>query len=160
MSNARHQRLVWRSTGTLRCESNAMSIGICFSCLLARNARCPVSLYLFCVDMKAPSCSRAYYVAICVAVLSLLYLVLTPAGSQRKPHALVARRDTEFLHTDIALGSNHSIFQRDEYSCSKDKPCSNHACCGESGYCGYGPTYCGKGCTFVADKMSMRDRWG
>ena len=29
------------------------------------------------------------------------------------------------------------------YTCSEKKPCSNGACCGKSGYCGYGPTYCG-----------------
>ncbi|SMQ53701.1 unnamed protein product [Zymoseptoria tritici ST99CH_3D7] len=34
----------------------------------------------------------------------------------------------------------------DEYSCSKEKPCGNGACCGGSGFCGYGPTYCGKDC--------------
>ncbi|CAE6441266.1 unnamed protein product [Rhizoctonia solani] len=34
----------------------------------------------------------------------------------------------------------------DDYSCSAAKPCANGACCGESGFCGYGPTYCGTGC--------------
>jgi len=33
----------------------------------------------------------------------------------------------------------------DTYSCDKSNPCSNGACCGASGYCGYGPTYCGTG---------------
>ena len=33
-----------------------------------------------------------------------------------------------------------------EYTCGPDKPCSNGACCGVSGWCGYGPTYCGDGC--------------
>ncbi len=42
--------------------------------------------------------------------------------------------------------SNVTLVPRDEYQCSKDKPCSNGACCGKSGYCGYGPTYCGSGC--------------
>ena len=31
----------------------------------------------------------------------------------------------------------------DDNSCSETKPCSNHACCGRAGYCGYGPDYCG-----------------
>jgi chitinase len=35
----------------------------------------------------------------------------------------------------------------DAYSCGVGNPCSNGACCGESGYCGFGPTYCGTGCT-------------
>ncbi|QRW14045.1 chitinase [Ceratobasidium sp. AG-Ba] len=34
----------------------------------------------------------------------------------------------------------------DDYSCSSSKPCPNGACCGASGFCGYGPTYCGAGC--------------
>jgi hypothetical protein len=29
------------------------------------------------------------------------------------------------------------------YNCSENNPCSNGACCGKSGYCGYGLTYCG-----------------
>lgn len=41
---------------------------------------------------------------------------------------------------------NHTSFLRDSYSCSATKPCSNGACCGASGFCGYGPTYCGNGC--------------
>jgi chitinase len=33
-----------------------------------------------------------------------------------------------------------------DYTCGPGKPCSNGACCGESGWCGYSPTYCGSGC--------------
>lgn len=36
--------------------------------------------------------------------------------------------------------------QGGDYTCGPDSPCSNGACCGESGWCGYGPTYCGDGC--------------
>ena len=42
--------------------------------------------------------------------------------------------------------SNATLLPRDTYQCSASKPCSNGACCGKSGYCGYGPTYCGSGC--------------
>ncbi|KAI0865410.1 hypothetical protein F4860DRAFT_307737 [Xylaria cubensis] len=31
----------------------------------------------------------------------------------------------------------------DPYSCDENKPCSNGACCGKNGVCGYGPDYCG-----------------
>lgn len=31
-------------------------------------------------------------------------------------------------------------------TCGPGVPCVNSACCGESGWCGYGPTYCGDGC--------------
>ncbi|CAG8910037.1 unnamed protein product [Penicillium egyptiacum] len=43
------------------------------------------------------------------------------------------------------------VNQDQSYTCTKDKPCSNGACCGESGVCGYGPTYCGTGCTSNCD---------
>jgi hypothetical protein len=41
--------------------------------------------------------------------------------------------------------------KRDDYSCGPGKPCSNGACCGSSGFCGYGPVYCGKGCVSNCD---------
>lgn len=44
------------------------------------------------------------------------------------------------------LGSELSslkLLGDDKYSCSKDKPCSNGACCGKNGVCGFGKTYCG-----------------
>ena len=44
--------------------------------------------------------------------------------------------------TDEALPlipQNHSsLVRRDDYSCGPGKPCANGACCGVSGYCGYG----------------------
>lgn len=42
---------------------------------------------------------------------------------------------------------NHSsLVRREDYSCGKGRPCANGACCGESGFCGYGPASCGTGC--------------
>lgn len=40
-----------------------------------------------------------------------------------------------------------ALASRDDYTCGPGKPCKNQACCGKSGNCGYGPTYCGTGCT-------------
>lgn len=37
--------------------------------------------------------------------------------------------------------------RQDDYTCGPGRPCSNGACCGASGYCGYGATYCGDGCS-------------
>jgi hypothetical protein len=38
--------------------------------------------------------------------------------------------------------TNVSLFRRDDdYSCSASNPCGNGACCGGSGYCGYGEQY-------------------
>ncbi|KAL2683336.1 hypothetical protein Neosp_007806 [[Neocosmospora] mangrovei] len=39
----------------------------------------------------------------------------------------------------------------DDFTCGPDKPCSNEACCGEDGWCGYGPNYCGDGCQSNCD---------
>ncbi|KAL4783534.1 hypothetical protein BJX76DRAFT_368377 [Aspergillus varians] len=36
-----------------------------------------------------------------------------------------------------------SLLRDDDYTCDKDNPCSNGACCGKSGNCGFGDTYCG-----------------
>ncbi|KAK2773012.1 chitinase [Colletotrichum kahawae] len=41
--------------------------------------------------------------------------------------------------------------QLGDYTCGPDKPCSNGACCGEDGWCGYSPTYCGDGCQSNCD---------
>lgn len=32
------------------------------------------------------------------------------------------------------------LHRRDDYTCGPGKPCRNKACCGASGYCGYGAT--------------------
>jgi hypothetical protein len=47
--------------------------------------------------------------------------------------------------------SNISLQRRDDYTCGPGRPCRNGACCGKSGFCGYGNTYCGPGCTSHCD---------
>jgi chitinase len=39
----------------------------------------------------------------------------------------------------------------DTYTCGPGSPCTNGACCGDSGWCGYGETYCGDGCQSNCD---------
>ncbi|KAJ3019388.1 hypothetical protein NUW54_g96 [Trametes sanguinea] len=39
-------------------------------------------------------------------------------------------------------------------SCSVAQPCPNGACCGPSGFCGYGNNYCGDGCTSNCDAVA------
>ncbi|KAJ5426042.1 hypothetical protein N7465_001112 [Penicillium sp. CMV-2018d] len=46
----------------------------------------------------------------------------------------------------VSQGVTTTLLRRDEYACNADKPCSNGACCGAGGYCGYEPAYCGTGC--------------
>ncbi|KAL7815591.1 glycoside hydrolase family 18 protein [Trichoderma gracile] len=49
-------------------------------------------------------------------------------------------------HGTNALMTRSSQVHQDGYTCAANSPCPNGACCGESGWCGYGPLYCGKGC--------------
>ncbi|KAK4442801.1 glycoside hydrolase [Podospora aff. communis PSN243] len=44
-----------------------------------------------------------------------------------------------------------ALQRRDDYTCGPGRPCKNQACCGKSGNCGYGPTYCGDGCSSNCD---------
>ncbi|KAK4442906.1 hypothetical protein QBC34DRAFT_479340 [Podospora aff. communis PSN243] len=53
------------------------------------------------------------------------HLVSVPLSSPSPPSGLLARQ------------------AEDPYACSETKECGNHACCGKSGHCGYGPLYCG-----------------
>ncbi|KAF4336894.1 bacteriodes thetaiotaomicron symbiotic chitinase, partial [Fusarium beomiforme] len=48
---------------------------------------------------------------------------------------------------------------QDDYTCGPDKPCSNKACCGEDGWCGYGPKYCGTGCQSHCDAKAECGRY-
>jgi hypothetical protein len=53
--------------------------------------------------------------------------------------------------TRLPILSNTSSLHRRDYTCDASTPCSNGAYCGETGNCGYGPTYCGAGCTSNCD---------
>ncbi|THX54883.1 glycoside hydrolase [Aureobasidium pullulans] len=58
-------------------------------------------------------------------------------------------------YSDLFSGaSNNTLHSRDTYECSAEAPCSNGACCGGSGYCGYGPTYCGTDCVSNCDAVA------
>ncbi|KAK1752214.1 hypothetical protein QBC47DRAFT_433206 [Echria macrotheca] len=50
--------------------------------------------------------------------------------------------------------SSSSLLRRQDYSCDASRPCSNGACCGGGGFCGYGPTYCGAGCVSNCDAVA------
>lgn len=60
---------------------------------------------------------------------------------------------SDYTNAPLAPG----LFERqlgsgsDDHSCSKDRECLNGACCGASGWCGYGEVYCGDGCTSNCD---------
>jgi len=43
----------------------------------------------------------------------------------------------------------------DPYTCGPGRPCSNGACCGPSGNCGYSAAYCGPGCLSNCDAKAQ-----
>ena len=59
--------------------------------------------------------------------------------------SVAAQWDFDDEDNDLDVSSLHplTLLKRDEYSCDEDKPCGNGACCGKSGYCGFGDKYCG-----------------
>lgn len=97
------------------------------------------------------------WLAVFVLLCTLFTLQLWPA----EPHARPEARETSFTH-EIAHhrsygngpSTNHTLLSRDDYSCSASNPCPNGACCGASGYCGYGPTYCSNGCVANCDAQA------
>ena len=40
-------------------------------------------------------------------------------------------------------------------TCNKDTPCTNKACCGPDGLCGYSPKSCGNGCSSNCDAKAQ-----
>jgi hypothetical protein len=50
----------------------------------------------------------------------------------------------------LLLHSQYGLANNVDGSCSKESPCEE-GCCGASGYCGYGPKYCGEGCVANCD---------
>jgi chitinase len=104
--------------------------------------------------MEVVARPRARYAALFALLSIVTCLFFWPSPSTPHHHLLVAPRDTNLFQADQVLTSNHSIFAREDYSCSKDNPCSNYACCGKGGYCGYGPDYCGDGCQANCDAVA------
>jgi hypothetical protein len=74
-----------------------------------------------------------------------------------------APKHSSHRHKRHSHAHHHPLSRREDFTCGPDKPCSNGACCGASGNCGFGrsytnlvgallillkgPVYCGDGCT-------------
>ncbi|KAH8655299.1 hypothetical protein BX600DRAFT_525229 [Xylariales sp. PMI_506] len=94
-------------------------------------------------------------------LFTLIFLSLFATSSVHG--SLLRRRDQlQNFHLPTERGSTpqvspaHILLARqssgdDGYQCGPDSPCTNGACCGESGWCGYGPDYCGDGCQSDCD---------
>lgn len=69
----------------------------------------------------------------------------TPEDFSAKVRDPVCQPD-EYLFPRGSSPEDLGLSQRqadDPYSCNENKPCSNHACCAKTGFCGYGPESCG-----------------
>ncbi|KAL4935574.1 hypothetical protein BDV06DRAFT_217331 [Aspergillus oleicola] len=83
-------------------------------------------------------------------IVSILCVVLWPHQHQQ-PAPVLHERHITFDDPTLDGLANCTLAHRDSYSCGASNPCSNGACCGASGFCGYGPTYCGTGCLSQCD---------
>ncbi|KAI7026582.1 glycoside hydrolase family 18 protein, partial [Hortaea werneckii] len=93
-----------------------------------------------------------WVLSLTLCAAALLYGLTSRGGAvlQKRSIAVQTRGDLDW--NDLSRHSaNTSLTRRDDYSCSASAPCSNGACCGASGYCGYGPKYCGGGCLSQCD---------
>lgn len=77
--------------------------------------------------------------SLCFAGAFLLVALRSYGGAKIEitSNLLVARHDDLNSALDASPASNITLHRREDYSCSASKPCSNGACCGESGFCGY-----------------------
>ncbi|KAL7938018.1 glycoside hydrolase family 18 protein [Trichoderma chlorosporum] len=64
----------------------------------------------------------------------------------------VSKALSDYTNATLAPGIfGRQLDTSDDHSCTKNRPCLNGACCGASGWCGYGQVYCGDGCTSNCD---------
>lgn len=83
--------------------------------------------------------------------------VLSDDTSQPSPDKDVDHEIFHYSSPHHSHGHRHShthsslLKREDDHTCSASRPCTNGACCGASGFCGYGPTYCGDGCMSNCD---------
>jgi hypothetical protein len=98
--------------------------------------------------------SRAW--GVLVGILLILCIRVWPDNDAKSPPIRIAPRDTEIGNfgdgTDVRF--NATLIPRQDHQCGPGNPCNNGACCGGSGYCGYGPTYCGSGCVSNCDAVA------
>ncbi|KAL2859873.1 uncharacterized protein BJX67DRAFT_338240 [Aspergillus lucknowensis] len=98
------------------------------------------------------SLSTIPFVASLVLLFSLLPFV-TRASSPSLAAAQSAQLN-EFQGSSLAMFNTPALAVDDDYTCDADRPCSNSACCGKEGQCGYGPDYCGDGCQSNCDAVA------
>ncbi|GAW18020.1 hypothetical protein ANO14919_074890 [Xylariales sp. No.14919] len=83
-------------------------------------------------------------------VLAILWFILIGFYGQvhQTPDSLnlLDRRGNLDSENSLLVVNTSFSVRRQDYSCGPGRPCTNGACCGKSGFCGYGDAYCGDGC--------------
>jgi chitinase len=91
-------------------------------------------------------------------IRQLLFTFLWRHHHEKSTKTTIARRASHWIDPVdpwyYQERSNATLQARDEFECNAKKPCGNGACCGGSGYCGYGPTYCGSKCVSNCDAVA------
>lgn len=86
--------------------------------------------------------------------LALIFLLTHYTKQSPESFNILAPRDSVSLipdDTDTLEYEHNNLTRRQDYTCGPGRPCSNGACCGVSGNCGYGKAYCGDGCISNCD---------
>lgn len=86
-------------------------------------------------------------VIVCLAIV----LSLTIFGSQSNTSRDISTAITPASTANLAslphhLPNSNYLQRRNDGICSMALPCTNGACCSKTGYCGFGPEYCGDEC--------------
>jgi len=103
---------------------------------------------------RAQTSGRKFSLAL--LAISLLISTFAPVTSASHYGSFLHGKHRHAKHgTSSSARSIGDLSRRDDYSCDADNPCSNGACCGGSGYCGYGDTYCGTGCVSNCDAAAQ-----
>ncbi|KAG6194205.1 hypothetical protein E4U10_003178 [Claviceps purpurea] len=102
-----------------------------------------------------------HFLRFAVAVLSTAFLPAVESSSTSfgahlytRSHRSVYARRLEITRDNASSRALKALQAREDYTCGLGRQCNNKACCGESGNCGYGAAYCGKGCTSNCDAVA------
>lgn len=99
-----------------------------------------------------PILSLAFHVLILFTVLFLLSHDKSPKSevTHSNDNILVSRGFAGSLDNAVASNATSGIHIAEDYTCTPTRPCSNGACCGASGNCGFGEQYIQSASFFIA----------
>ena len=129
--SSRTHSYTWISAFILRFSD---SLNLCFVCRRPTDPDCDGLCFLR--GVESGTSHFLIVQALLLRVMVLAFWLRYPGSTW----AICAMKFHFFAGTFavVALSFVLTSVVADDYSCSAAKPCSNGACCGASGYCGYG----------------------